>query len=69
MIQLFRFTVQQVILGILHVMCLGVTAYVLRNVLWDGIHQEDGRCALLWKKLRAYYTANYIKYQFCRTIH
>ena len=64
------FTVQQVILGIFHVMGLGVTAYVLGNVLWEALDNtglahamSEGRCALLWQKLRAYYNVNYIKYR------
>ena len=57
-------------MGILHVMDLGVTAYVLGNVLWQALDKsglahtrKEGRCELLWEKLQAYYKANSIKYQ------
>ena len=61
MFSLPGFSVQQVSLGILHAMVLGVAADVLGNVLWEALggtgmaHAEkDGRCALLWQKLQTY---------------
>ena len=64
------FSVQQVSLGILHVMGLGVSTYVLGNVFFEASDntglartKKNGRCALLWQKLQAYCTVNRIKYQ------
>ena len=70
LINLPSFNVQQATLGILHTMGLGVTAYVLGNVLWEALDntglahtKKDRRCALLLHKLQAGYKVSHIKYQ------
>ena len=30
---------------------------------WIGAHKQEGRCALLWQKLQAYYNVIHIRYE------
>ena len=70
---LFRlpgFTVDEVCLGVLHVMDLGVTAYTLGNIFfealdWSGLahRRREGRCVLLWEKLVTWYRVHNIPNQ------
>ena len=64
------FTVDDVAMGTLHVMDLGVTAYCLGNVLYEALDYSglrhstrEGRCCLLWDKLRVYYHVHKIPNQ------
>ena len=57
-------------MGTLHVMDLGVTAYCLGNVLYEALDYSglrhstrEGRCCLLWDKLRVYYHVHNIPNQ------
>ena len=56
------FAVEQVSIGALHCMDLGVTQDVLGNVFWEALHQSGlpgrsakERCKALWVKLQRYY--------------
>ena len=59
------FSIEQVSIGALHCMDLGVTQDVLGNIFWEALHNLGlpgrsikDRCKALWQKLQRYYKDN-----------